>query len=223
MPRQPTSLFSPKAAAPGNLPLPAFGGLAAGSTPGSSSGSASTRHHTPVRGREGAGDSNDNAGAETPGGVMRPSKLFGTPMATATPQQQASTGLLRRPADMHATPTQADAAAATPEVPPPAAGVKVRKLTFDSAVKTPAARAGAAAGAAGEVKPGGIKFELGGSALAVSWLQVLVARRCTRNISSFEEEPASLAPRPCVMGVVCNMISTSPANYHVVSLPSSAC
>jgi hypothetical protein len=166
MPRQPTSLFSPKAAAPGNLPLPVFGGLAGGSTPGSSSASASTRHHTPLRGRE--ADGNDSAGAQTPGGVMRPSKLFGTPMATATPQQQASTGLLRRPADMHATPTQADAAAATPEVPPPAAGVKVRKLTFDSAVKAPAAAAAAAA--AREVKPGGIKFELGGSALAVSWL-----------------------------------------------------
>jgi hypothetical protein len=167
MPRQPTSLFSPKAAAPGNLPLPAFGGLAGG-TPGSSSGSASTRHHTPVRGRECA-DNSDGVGADTPGNVMRPSKLFGTPVATATPQQQASTGLLRRPADMHATPTQADAAAATPEVPPPAAGVKVRKLTFDSAVKAPAARGGNAGAAAGEVKPGGIKFELGGSALAVSW------------------------------------------------------
>uniref|UniRef100_A0A383W7V9 CDT1 Geminin-binding domain-containing protein n=1 Tax=Tetradesmus obliquus TaxID=3088 RepID=A0A383W7V9_TETOB len=163
MPRQPTSLFSPKAAAPGGLPLPAFGGLAGGS-----SSSAATRHHTPLRGAEGAGDS---AGAETPGGMMRPSNLFGTPVATATPQQQASTGLLRRPADMHATPTQAsEAAAATPEVPPPATGVKVRKLTFDSAVKAPAAArggAGATAGGAGGVKPGGIKFELGGSALAL--------------------------------------------------------
>jgi hypothetical protein len=169
MPRQPTSLFSPKAAAPGSstLPLPAFGGFASG-PPGSSSSGVATRHHTPVRGREGA-DNSDSVGADTPGNVMRPSKLFGTPVATATPQQQASTGLLRRPADMHATPTQADAAAATPEVPSPAAGVKVRKLTFDSAVKAPGARGGNAGGAAaGELKPGGIKFELGGSALAVS-------------------------------------------------------
>ncbi|KAF6266539.1 hypothetical protein COO60DRAFT_1632643 [Scenedesmus sp. NREL 46B-D3] len=137
---------------------------------GSSSGAASTRrHHTPVRSREGAaGDDDSAAGAATPGAVMRPSRLFGTPTATATPQQQASTGLLRRPADMHATPAQAaGAVAATPEVPPLAAGVKVRKLTFDSAVKAPAARGGAGAAAAGEVKAGGIKFELGGSALAL--------------------------------------------------------
>jgi hypothetical protein len=105
-------------------------------------------------------------GHQTP--VLRPNKLFDTPVASATPQQASAA----RP-NTHATPDAAEADAGPGgRTAAAAAGVKVRKLTFDAAAPTTAKRA-----AAPTPKPsateapkarGGIKFELGKDAMAVS-------------------------------------------------------
>lgn len=99
------------------------------------------------------------AGHQTPQQALRPNKLFDTPLASATPQQSSAA----RP-NTHSTPE------AVPEGGRSAAaavGVKVRKLTFDAAAPS-ASKAAAAPKAEAPKARGGIKFELGESAMAVS-------------------------------------------------------
>ncbi|KAF8072991.1 hypothetical protein HT031_000651 [Scenedesmus sp. PABB004] len=145
--------FSPEPRQPAAALLSPAAGAGLFGTPSRDGGAG-----TPQRGGDG-----DEPSAGTPG--LRPNRLFGTPVATATPQQ-APAG--RRPADLHATPEAAPA-------PAPAAapgGVKARKLTFEAALpKAPAAKAAAAAPAEAQpapaAKPGGLTFELGASAMAL--------------------------------------------------------
>lgn len=155
---------------------------------------------TPVRAadatpdRQGAarGDGAVAVGHQTPNNqALRPNRLFAdTPLAASTPQQSSAA----RP-NTHDTP-EAGAAAAGGRTSAAAAGVKVRKLTFDAAAPTASAAAAAAAkkaskssksgagvseeaAAAAGAEPGGgeasrtrggLKFELGETAMAVSWL-----------------------------------------------------
>lgn len=118
---------------------------------------------TPVRAAQEAPAQQE--GHKTPQQALRPNRLFDTP-AAATPQQSSAA----RP-NTHATPEPAAEAAG--RAPAAASGVKVRKLTFDAAAPS-AQKAAAAAPApapAPEAPPrtrGGIKFELGESAMAVS-------------------------------------------------------
>jgi hypothetical protein len=103
--------------------------------------------------------------------VLRPNKLFATPAFTGTPQQVSAA----RPGRVPATPsTPATPAVDRPEQElgakaavagvPAAAGVKVRRLTFDVVKATTAGKAQVKAKAASS----GIDFELGESTMAVS-------------------------------------------------------
>lgn len=114
-------------------------------------------------------------GHQTPQQALRPNRLFDTPVASATPQQSSAA----RP-NTHATPEAGPADSG--RVGAAAAGVKVRKLTFDAArpaaqkAPAPVAAPAAAVPEAGADPPmaeapkarGRIKFELGESAMAVS-------------------------------------------------------
>eukprot|EP00878_Enallax_costatus_P025432 GHUV01027209.1.p1 GENE.GHUV01027209.1~~GHUV01027209.1.p1 ORF type:complete len:271 (+),score=106.66 GHUV01027209.1:884-1696(+) len=108
---------------------------------------AFSNHQTPVKSAEEEGST---VSARTP--ALKPNKLFGTPLAAATPQQTSTS----RPTDRHSTPV-----AAEPRNQAAASGVKARKLTFEA---TAPSKAGA------ETKrktKSGITFELGDSAMAL--------------------------------------------------------
>lgn len=103
---------------------------------------------------------------QTPQQALRPNRLFDTPLLSATPQQSSAA----RP-NTHATPEAGPAAVEGGRTAAAAAGVKVRKLTFDAAAPSAAAQKAPKAEPPKAEQPkarGGIKFELGESAMAVS-------------------------------------------------------
>lgn len=139
---------------------------------------------------------------------LRPNRLFDTPVAAATPQQSSAA----RP-NTHATPEAAvEEAAAGGRAGAAAAGVKVRKLTFDLAAPSAAAAAAAAKSnlqkgpgvasaksaasnsssgsghiststEAPKARVGGIKFELGESTMAVSVTQTTLVHNSLSQIA----------------------------------------
>lgn len=141
--------FSPAARQPDLLLSPRGGG-----------GAFSMRGRASTPARPDAQDA-PAAGHQTPQQGLRPNRLFDTPLASATPQQSSAA----RP-NTHTTPEAAPEGGRSAAA---AAGVKVRKLTFDAAAPSVSkAKVAAAPKAEAPKARGGIKFELGESAMAVS-------------------------------------------------------
>jgi hypothetical protein len=144
--------FSPAPRQPDLLLSPCGGGGAF---------SARNLNSTPMRAIQ---DAPAQEGHQTPQQALRPNRLFDTP-AAATPQQASAA----RP-NTHTTPEPA--AEPVGRVSAAASGVKVRKLTFGAAAPS-TQKAAAAPAPTTEAPPkarGGIKFELGETAMAVSIL-----------------------------------------------------
>lgn len=144
---EPSFTFSPASRQPDLLLSPRGGG-----------GAFSMRGRASTPARPNAQDA-PAAGHQTPQQALRPNRLFDTPLASATPQQSSAA----RP-NTHTTPEAVPEGGRSAAA---AAGVKVRKLTFDAAAPS-ASKAAAAPKAEAPKARGGIKFELGESAMAVS-------------------------------------------------------
>lgn len=109
---------------------------------------AFNNQQTPVKAADGE---QSIVNAMTP--AIKPNKLFGTPLAAATPQQTTSS----RPTDRHSTPAAAEACSKAA-----ASGIKARKLTFEGTASS------TSIAEAKRKTKSGITFELGDSAMAVS-------------------------------------------------------